>query len=241
MPPKATAHKTYSADVVAAVLMATGTTSLSMKHYEVMSSLDGVKTASAFQHDFRDVLAKAKELKARIDEGEVFEPVQPTKKRVNMAKATDSPAGGQKAISADSVSVLLMALGCTGISKAQLEMMSALDGTRTASSFEHQFRSIMAKARELKKRVEDGEKFTPVQPGTKRGGTATPASSKKRKGDDADDTPTKKPKAAAKPRGKKAQAQTEHPQTPQADDDDLPDDMEDFIKSEKQWEDEHIV
>ncbi|XPS70588.1 hypothetical protein M3J09_002797 [Ascochyta lentis] len=81
MPPKATAHKTYSADVVAAVLMATGTTSLSMKHYEVMSSLDGVKTASAFQHDFRDVLAKAKELKARIDEGEVFEPVQPTKKR----------------------------------------------------------------------------------------------------------------------------------------------------------------
>ncbi|XPS70587.1 hypothetical protein M3J09_002797 [Ascochyta lentis] len=154
MPPKATAHKTYSADVVAAVLMATGTTSLSMKHYEVMSSLDGVKTASAFQHDFRDVLAKAKELKARIDEGEVFEPVQPTKKR---------------------------------------------------------------------------------------GGTATPASSKKRKGDDADDTPTKKPKAAAKPRGKKAQAQTEHPQTPQADDDDLPDDMEDFIKSEKQWEDEHIV
>lgn len=86
-----------------------------------------------------------------------------------MAKVTDSPAGGQKMISADCVSVLLMALGCTGITKTQLEMMSAMDGTRTANSFEHQFRSIMAKARELKKRVEDGEKFEPVQPGSKRG------------------------------------------------------------------------
>ncbi|UPX11597.1 uncharacterized protein EKO05_0002194 [Ascochyta rabiei] len=163
---------------------------------------------------------------------------------VNMGKATDSPAGGQKTIPADCVSVLLMALGCTGITKAQLEMMSALDGTRTANSFEHQFRSIMSKARELKKRVEDGEKFTPVQPGTKRGGTTTPATSKKRKGDDADDTPTKKPKVAPKPRGKKAQAQAqaEHLPTPQAeDDDDLPEDMEDFIKAEKQWEDEHVV
>lgn len=86
MPPKAAANdgkagKTYSADVVAAVLMATGTTSLSMKHYELMSSLDGVKTASAFQHDFRAVLAKAKELKTRVDNGEIFEPVTPSTKR----------------------------------------------------------------------------------------------------------------------------------------------------------------
>jgi hypothetical protein len=50
VPPKA--DKTYSADVVAAVSAATGTTSLSMRHYELMSSIDGVKTASAFQHDF---------------------------------------------------------------------------------------------------------------------------------------------------------------------------------------------
>lgn len=82
MPPNAsTASKMYSADVVAAVLMATGTMSLSMKHYEIMSCLDGVKTASAFQHDFRSVLAKAKELKARIDKGETFEPVAPSTKR----------------------------------------------------------------------------------------------------------------------------------------------------------------
>jgi len=79
MPPKA--DKTYSADVVAAVLVATGTTSLSMKHYELMSSLDGVKTASAFQHDFRPILAKAKELKALVGNGEAFKPVASSTKR----------------------------------------------------------------------------------------------------------------------------------------------------------------
>lgn len=85
-----------------------------------------------------------------------------------MGKTTDSPAAGQKTISADVVSVLLMALGNTTITKDQLNMMSAIDGTRTASSFEHQFRSIIAKAKELKKRVEDGEVFTAVA-GQKRG------------------------------------------------------------------------
>lgn len=70
----------YSADVVAAVLCSTGTTSLSNKNYEMMSALDGKRTASAFQHDFRSVLAKAKELKARLDEGEGFEPVAPASK-----------------------------------------------------------------------------------------------------------------------------------------------------------------
>jgi hypothetical protein len=87
MPPKASANgdgkgtKLYSTDVVAAVLSATGTTSLTKKNYELMSSLDGTKTASAFQHGFRAVLAKAKELRARIDKGEVFEPVAPATKR----------------------------------------------------------------------------------------------------------------------------------------------------------------
>lgn len=97
MPPKTAPNdgktgKTYSADVVAAVLMATGTTSLSMKHYEIISSLDGIKTASAFQHDFRAVLAKAKELKTRIDKGEVFEPVAPTTKRGTYCHIVTSPS-----------------------------------------------------------------------------------------------------------------------------------------------------
>jgi hypothetical protein len=71
-------------------------------------------------------------------------------------------------ISADCVAVLLMALGNTSITRSQLEMMSALDGTRTADSFQHQFRSIIAKAKELKKRVEDGEYFEPVVPPSRR-------------------------------------------------------------------------
>ena len=48
-------------------------------------------------------------------------------------------------------------------------MMSALDGTRTASSFEHQFRTITAKAKELKARAEKGETFQAVTPVNKRG------------------------------------------------------------------------
>lgn len=85
-----------------------------------------------------------------------------------MGKTLDSPAAGQKMIPADVVSVLLMALGNTTITREQLNIMSSIDGTRTASSFEHQFRSITAKAKELKKRVQDGETLTAV-PAQKRG------------------------------------------------------------------------
>jgi hypothetical protein len=73
----AAANKMFSGDVVAAILMANGCSSLSMRQYEMMSALDGKKTAFAFQHDFRCVNAKAKELKARVDAGEEFEPVKP--------------------------------------------------------------------------------------------------------------------------------------------------------------------
>jgi hypothetical protein len=76
---------------------------------------------------------------------------------------------GQKMVPADCVSALLMALGSTTITRAQYDIMSALDGTRTASSFEHQFRTITAKAKEMKVRAENGETFQPVAPGNKRG------------------------------------------------------------------------
>jgi hypothetical protein len=73
--------KMFSADVVAAVLLASGTTSLTMKQYEMMSALDGTRTASSFEHAFRTVLAKSKDLKARVEAGEAFKPVQPAIKR----------------------------------------------------------------------------------------------------------------------------------------------------------------
>jgi hypothetical protein len=78
-------------------------------------------------------------------------------------------ASGQKMFSADIVSFLLAAVDHTSISKSQFDIMSALDGTRTASSFEHQFRSITQKAKELKSRLDNGEKFTQVSPSKKRG------------------------------------------------------------------------
>ncbi|USP76913.1 hypothetical protein yc1106_04187 [Curvularia clavata] len=95
MAPKAAAdkgEKMFSADVVAAVLYCTGTTSLSMKNYEMMSSLDGKKSAYGFQHDFRLVLAKAKELKARVEGGEDFKPV-PSSRRDTAKKGKRAMSG----------------------------------------------------------------------------------------------------------------------------------------------------
>ncbi|KAF2636389.1 hypothetical protein P280DRAFT_409842 [Massarina eburnea CBS 473.64] len=69
----------------------------------------------------------------------------------------------------NTVAVLLMALGNTSISTAQYGMMSALDGEKTASSFQHQFRSVLKKAKELKARADDGETFAAVAPDKKRG------------------------------------------------------------------------
>ncbi|KAI4957396.1 hypothetical protein J4E86_004534 [Alternaria arbusti] len=148
-----------------------------------------------------------------------------------------STESGQKVVPADCVSVLLMAIGSTTISKAQYEMMSALDGARTASSFEHQFRTITAKAKELKARAEQGETFQPVTP-AKKGGQTTPATAKatpkKRKdmSSGSDTTPSKKKTATPKSRGKKAQTVEDTME------EDFPDDAEEFIKREKKWEED---
>ncbi|KAF1959202.1 hypothetical protein CC80DRAFT_545579 [Byssothecium circinans] len=135
-----------------------------------------------------------------------------------MAKNTDNATVGAKVVPADCVSVLLMAIGSTSISKAQYDMMSALDGTRTASSFEHQFRSITAKAKDLKTRVDSGETFVPVAPSKKRGAidnTLTPPI-----------TP-KKPKLTPKPRAKKSKVMDRvESQSPS-------NDVGNFVKQEK--------
>ncbi|KAF1996285.1 hypothetical protein P154DRAFT_623360 [Amniculicola lignicola CBS 123094] len=111
-----------------------------------------------------------------------------------MGKSASEATGGQsgKMFSADVVAALIMSFGQSSISRAQYELMSAMDGVKTASAFQHDFRAVLAKARELKARQDAGEKFEAVQPGTKRGFTAmsggllTPPV-----------TPSKKPKAAA--------------------------------------------
>jgi hypothetical protein len=134
-----------------------------------------------------------------------------------MAKAITDNNDPSKMFNVDVVAAVLMASGTTSLSMKQYEMMSALDGSRTASSFQHAFRAVLAKAKELKARVEDGETFEPVAPTPKRG-TASPATPKKRKnGSDGDTTPAKK---RATPKKKRAK-------TP-SDSGDLPQDMEEF-------------
>lgn len=83
--------------------------------------------------------------------------------------AEDNAKGAGKMFSEDTVAVLLMALGSVSISSDQYKMMSALDGTKTASSFQHSCRSVLKKAKELKARVDNGEVFVPVSAGTSRG------------------------------------------------------------------------
>lgn len=62
------------------------------------------------------------------------------------------------------------------------QLMSALDGSRSANAFNHQFRKVKARAKELKQQADNGTKGeTPVK-GRARGGggKATPTSGKKR-------------------------------------------------------------
>ena len=43
-------------------------------------------------------------------------------------------------------------------------MMSALDGARSANAFQHQFRAVLSRAKELKAHAEKGEKIEPAAP-----------------------------------------------------------------------------
>ncbi|KAI8940427.1 hypothetical protein NX059_004115 [Plenodomus lindquistii] len=153
-------------------------------------------------------------------------------------KKTDT---SQKDVLADCIAVLMATGGSTSISRAQYDMMSSINGERTASSFEHQFRHIIAKSKELKQRLQDGDEFPPVPPGKKGGaasGPATPATPNKRKpADNNSETPTKKPKAT--PRKKK----TATPEEDGKDDfqaEGLPVDAREFIKAEETWEKEFV-
>ncbi|KAL1603610.1 hypothetical protein SLS60_005198 [Paraconiothyrium brasiliense] len=120
----------------------------------------------------------------------------------------EASSGGRKMISEDTVAVLLMATGSVTITKAQYDMMSALDGTRTAASFQHSLRSVIKKAKEFKARVDDGEKFEAVEPAKKRAGStvgATPPTTPKK--------PKATPKATPKSRGKKGKVIEDAPPT----------------------------
>ncbi|KAJ4372113.1 hypothetical protein N0V83_003886 [Neocucurbitaria cava] len=170
-----------------------------------------------------------------------------------MAKATADTGKGVKMFSADIIAALLASTDRVRISKETYELMSAVDGTKTVDSLQHNFREVLAQAKDLKKRMVEGEVFVPVQP-KKKGmldDTATPTPSKKRKtpGDsDEDDTPSKKKttpvkkqtsvkKNAPTSRGKKADIAFEEP-TSDLGDELFPQDVNDFLKMEQVWEQE---
>ena len=141
-----------------------------------------------------------------------------------MAKAgADTAAATGKTFSEDTVAIILMALGTTSISTTQYNMMSAMDGQKTAAAFQHHFRSVLQKAKELKQRVDNGESFTAVQPPKKRGTsslmTCLLAITDVRPGATAVDNMTppvtpKKPKATPKPRKKKTKVDVSESENP---------------------------
>ncbi|KAF2850644.1 hypothetical protein T440DRAFT_507742 [Plenodomus tracheiphilus IPT5] len=144
-------------------------------------------------------------------------------------------ATAQKNILADCIAVLMATGGTTTITRAQYDMMSSVNGERTASSFEHQFRHIIAKSKELKQRLDNGENFTPVPPAKKGYGNSAPVTPGKRKSADQKETPNKK----ATPKSSRAK------QAAQADEErfageGLPADAGEFIKGEEEWENSFV-
>ncbi|KAH9873927.1 hypothetical protein IAQ61_004554 [Plenodomus lingam] len=85
-----------------------------------------------------------------------------------MPPKTTAPSASKDVLE-DCIAVLMATGGSTSITGAQYDMMSSINGERTASSFQHQFRHIIAKSKELKQRLENGEEFPPVPPPKKSG------------------------------------------------------------------------
>ncbi|KAF2099384.1 hypothetical protein NA57DRAFT_74885 [Rhizodiscina lignyota] len=116
-----------------------------------------------------------------------------------------------------SVVVTLVAQLVKNGGKPDYNLMSGYDahkgGDTTQSGYEHQFRVVLAEAKELVKSLDKGVTYAPVPP--KARGTAT-SPSKKRHGpptgtDDEDDEPTPKPAKVTKKRAIKKQKVKKEP------------------------------
>lgn len=67
------------------------------KHYQLMSALDGTRSANAFNHQFRKVKARAKELKQQADNGGTATGSTPVKgKARGRGSKSATPASGKK-------------------------------------------------------------------------------------------------------------------------------------------------
>ena len=77
--------------VLVLAMMETNTI-LSMKHYDIMASVDGERTASSFDHQFRKIKARAKELQGQIKNGDIATPT----KNAKTGSKSATPATGEK-------------------------------------------------------------------------------------------------------------------------------------------------
>jgi len=75
-------------------------------------------------------------------------------------------AGEQKTFSFETVAVLCAAIMSNGgtIGSAYYDLMSACDGKRTACSFQHEFRAVLKRAREIKDNMGGPGTIQPVAP-----------------------------------------------------------------------------
>lgn len=93
-------EQTFTFETMAVVLYAMLESGITLggDHYKLMSAVDGKRTTDSFQHQFRKVKARAKELQTKAKAGDIAAPVTPGKKRAGAgAGAVRSSAGRSKA------------------------------------------------------------------------------------------------------------------------------------------------
>jgi len=89
-----TTEKSFSFETVAVlccIILKNGGT-IGGAQYDMMSALDGKRTASGFQHEFRAVLKRGKELKESTDKDGAPPPVTPKTTRVTKDKTSKTSA-----------------------------------------------------------------------------------------------------------------------------------------------------
>lgn len=89
MAPKEKAeNQTFTFDEVACMIAAMNTAGvvLGAKHYALMAKLDGDRTTSSFEHKFRAVKARGKELAAELSDGTAVQATPKSKSKTATSK-----------------------------------------------------------------------------------------------------------------------------------------------------------
>lgn len=87
-------EQTFSFDTVAVLLSASGIV-VGSQHYKIMTALDNTKTASGYEHMFRKVKARAKEITEMREKGD-FGVESPTPAKKGKAVDGGGKDGGSK-------------------------------------------------------------------------------------------------------------------------------------------------